>query len=71
MTGEAKAEAAGFDPDAYLAENDSYRFFDRIGGLLRTGPTGTNVCDLQLVLRPLDGALRLFDFGQALALLPL
>ena len=30
--------------------NDSYRFFDRIGMLLKTGPTSTNVCDLQLVL---------------------
>ena len=36
--------------EAALADNDSYRYFDRIGGLLRTGPTNTNVCDLQIAL---------------------
>jgi len=44
------ARAAGLEPEAYLADNDSYSFFDRIGGLLRTGPTNTNVCDLQLLV---------------------
>jgi hydroxypyruvate reductase len=34
----------------YLAENDSYHFYDQIGRLLRTGPTNTNVCDLQICL---------------------
>jgi len=47
-----RARAAGLDPEAYLADNDSYRFFDRVDGLLRTGPTGTNVCDLQILLVP-------------------
>ena len=37
-------------PAAYLAENDAYRCFDRLGDLVRTGPTGTNVGDLQVVL---------------------
>ena len=46
----SRAREAGLDPRAYLERNDSWHFFDRIGGLLRTGPTGTNVCDLQLVL---------------------
>lgn len=32
-----------------LAANDSYRFFDPLGDLLKTGPTGTNVMDLYLV----------------------
>jgi hydroxypyruvate reductase len=36
----------GLDPGALLADNDSYRVFDRLGDLLRTGPTGTNVNDL-------------------------
>lgn len=53
-----RARAAGLDPDAYLANNDSYAFFDKIGGLLRTGPTNTNVCDLKfsssLGERPLE-----------------
>jgi hydroxypyruvate reductase len=47
-----RARDAGFDPEVYLADNDSYSFFDRIGGLLRTGPTNTNVCDIQVLLVP-------------------
>ena len=34
----------------YLAENDAYTYFDRLGDLIRTGPTGTNVGDLQVVV---------------------
>lgn len=34
-----------------LANNDSYAFFARQGGLLETGPTGTNVMDLLFLLR--------------------
>jgi hydroxypyruvate reductase len=41
-----RARGSGLDPDALLADNDSYRLFDRLGDLLRTGPTGTNVNDL-------------------------
>ncbi len=44
------ARTGGLKPRDYLSANDSYAFFDRIGGLLRTGPTNTNVCDLQVVL---------------------
>lgn len=33
-----------------IDRNDSWTFFHRVGGLLRTGPTGTNVCDLRVVL---------------------
>jgi len=40
----------GLDAQAYLDDNDSYTFFDRAGGLLRLGPTGTNVNDIALVL---------------------
>lgn len=35
---------------AHLQRHDSYEFFDRYGGLLRTGPTGTNVCDLRVIV---------------------
>ena len=42
----ARALALGLDPAAYLANNDAYHFFDRLGDLIRTGPTGTNVNDL-------------------------
>ena len=45
-----RASAAGLDVDDYLGRNDSYSFFDRLGALLRTGPTNTNVCDLQILL---------------------
>jgi len=46
----ARGTAAGCDARAALARNDSYGFFAREGGLLRTGPTRTNVMDLALVL---------------------
>ena len=51
-TGEtaARARALGLDPRAALAANDSYPFFDALGDLVRTGPTGTNVNDLLFVL---------------------
>jgi len=40
----------GLDPEAALAGNDSYGFFESAGGLVRTGPTNTNVCDVQVLL---------------------
>lgn len=44
------ARHLGLSPRQYLDRNDSYTFFDRAGGLLRTGPTRTNVGDLQVLL---------------------
>ena len=38
------------DPVDFLAINNAYEFFDRTGGLLKTGPTHTNVMDLHVVL---------------------
>jgi glycerate-2-kinase len=46
----AKASEKGMDPDAFLARNDSYSFFKALGDNIFTGPTGTNVNDLTLVL---------------------
>jgi hydroxypyruvate reductase len=46
----ARAAARRLDVEDFLARNDSYTFFDRLGDLIRTGPTGTNVGDLQVVL---------------------
>lgn len=43
-------EHPGFDPEDFLQRNDAYRFFEPLGTLLKTGPTGTNVCDLRIVL---------------------
>ena len=34
----------------YLADNDSYSFFSRVGDLIVTGPTGTNVNDISLII---------------------
>lgn len=45
-----KARAMGLNPDEYLSNNDSYNFFNHIEGLFVTGPTGTNVMDIQIVL---------------------
>ncbi len=44
------ARALGMDPGEYLEDNDSYHFFEKAGGLLVTGPTGTNVMDIQISL---------------------
>ena len=47
-----KAEKLGLDPTKALANNDSHRFFQRAGGHIITGPTGTNVNDLYILLAP-------------------
>ncbi len=47
-----KASASGLNWSECLANNDSYHFFDSINELLRTGPTNTNVCDIQVALIP-------------------
>lgn len=46
----ARAAAAGLSPDRYLFDNNAYAFFDALGDLIHTGPTGTNVGDLQVIL---------------------
>jgi len=46
----ARARAAGLDPEAALARHDSHTLLDALGDLVRTGPTGTNVCDLAVLL---------------------
>jgi hydroxypyruvate reductase len=47
----ARAAAAGLAaPENYLNNNNTYEFFDRVGDLIRTGPTNTNVGDLQVIL---------------------
>jgi hydroxypyruvate reductase len=44
-----KGERLGLDPREHLARNDAYSFFEAAGGLLVTGPTHTNVCDLRVL----------------------
>jgi glycerate 2-kinase len=46
----SRACRRGLDPRDALARNDSHSFFAALGDLLLTGPTGTNVMDLHLVL---------------------
>ncbi|MCX6054885.1 MAG: DUF4147 domain-containing protein [Chloroflexi bacterium] len=46
-----KALEMGLDPDLYLENNDSYHFFKKVGGLIITGSTGTNVNDLNFIFR--------------------
>ncbi|MCX6552853.1 MAG: DUF4147 domain-containing protein [Acidobacteria bacterium] len=47
----SRAVSAGLEsPQGYLDNNDAYRFFDAMGDLIRTGPTATNVGDIQVGL---------------------
>jgi hydroxypyruvate reductase len=46
-----RARELGIDPEAALANNDSATFFAHVGGLVNTGPSGTNVNDLYVGVR--------------------
>lgn len=46
-----RAKVLGLDGYDYLQRSDSHRFFEALGDLIVTGPTGTNVRDLRLILR--------------------
>jgi hydroxypyruvate reductase len=46
----SRARALGLDPRTALDDNDAYPFFQRLGDLIITGPTRTNVMDVRLVL---------------------
>ena len=47
----ARARSAGLSAaGAFLANNDAYAFFAALGDLISTGPTDTNVGDLQVFL---------------------
>ena len=47
----ARAHTAGLGPPGrYLDDNNSYAFFEALGDLIHTGPTDTNVGDLQVIL---------------------
>lgn len=45
-----RGKEAGLEASDFLYDNDSYHFFEKTGDLLITGPTGTNVMDVRLVL---------------------
>jgi glycerate-2-kinase len=44
------ARELGLTPESFLAINNSYEFFERTGGLVKTGPTHTNVMDVWVAL---------------------
>ncbi|MHB8585751.1 MAG: glycerate kinase type-2 family protein [Thermoplasmatota archaeon] len=46
----ARGMSAGLDVEERLSENDSYAYFAALEDLIRTGPTGTNVMDVAVVL---------------------
>lgn len=46
----ADAATARDNAAKFLANNDSYHFFEKAGGLVKTGPTGTNVMDVRILL---------------------
>ena len=46
----ARARTMGLDPRAHLHNNDAYSFFARLGDLIVTGPTLTNVNDFRAIL---------------------
>ena len=46
----ARAQALGLAPQTCLRRNDSYHFFHALGDLFITGPTGTNVMDMHILL---------------------
>ncbi|MBD3675883.1 MAG: DUF4147 domain-containing protein [Planctomycetaceae bacterium] len=46
----AEMQAQGLDPSVYRDVQNAYPFFDQLGGLIKTGPTNTNVMDLRVVL---------------------
>ncbi|MGA9387379.1 MAG: glycerate kinase [Candidatus Bathyarchaeia archaeon] len=46
----ARAAKIGLKPEQFLADNDSYHFFSKLGDLIFTGPTGTNVNDVSVII---------------------
>jgi len=46
----ARGAEMDLNPEELLAENDSYNFFSKLGDLIFTGPTGTNVNDVSVIV---------------------
>ena len=65
--GEALAAltAAGLDVPRVLADNDAYHALQAVGGLIMTGPTGTNVNDVAVVLYPYVSVFNALARGDA------
>jgi glycerate 2-kinase len=46
----AKVQELGLNPSDFLRRNDAYHLFEPLGGLIKTGPTDTNVCDVRVLV---------------------
>jgi glycerate 2-kinase len=45
-----KCRAAGLDPEQYLRDNNTYALHRKLGSLIKTKPTHTNVADISVYL---------------------
>ena len=45
-----RATAAGLNAEDFLRRSDAFSFFDALGDVILTGPTGTNVRDLRILI---------------------
>ena len=45
-----KARKAKLEPEKFLQDNDSYHFHEKMDTLIRIGPTGNNLMDLQVLI---------------------
>ena len=45
-----RAHKLGLNPREFLRNNNSYSFFSKLSDLILTGPTGTNVCDISVIV---------------------
>ena len=48
----SRASQQNLNVEVFLANNDSYNFFQELGDLIVTGPTNTNVMDIRLIIVP-------------------
>jgi glycerate 2-kinase len=46
-----RARKKNINPDEFLKKNNSYEFFKKMDDLLFTGPTDTNVMDVQIIIK--------------------
>ncbi len=46
----SRAQTLGLDPADYFRRSDSYTFFNKLGDVIETGPTGNNLRDLRILL---------------------
>ena len=46
----SRAQQAGLDPKDFFQRSDAFRFFEKLGDAIVTGPTGNNLRDLRLLL---------------------